>query len=257
MQGPITVFDDNAYAGDAQMKDLAPGQDRLISYALDLTTEVHHTTTPTQRELVSATFSKGVLTATRKVLHVTTYNVTNRSQKQKVVLIEHPYRSDWTLVKTMTPKEHTQNVYRFAIALDAEETESLRVQEEKLLEETVSVTTSGQEIIRLYLKAPQVSSDVKEALQHVVELRQQLSQTREAHQTLQSRTATIANDQKRIRENMGRLNKQSQLYTRYVKKLYAQETELETIQQDIDGLREQEATQKQALEQFVLGLEIG
>ncbi len=40
MQGPITVFDDGAYAGDAQIEDLPPGTERLISYALDLDTEV-------------------------------------------------------------------------------------------------------------------------------------------------------------------------------------------------------------------------
>ena len=33
MQGPITVFDDGAYAGDAQIQDLPPGTERLISYA--------------------------------------------------------------------------------------------------------------------------------------------------------------------------------------------------------------------------------
>src|SRR5437868_5995979 len=40
MQGPITVFDGGAYAGDARIEDLAPGQERLISYALDLKVEV-------------------------------------------------------------------------------------------------------------------------------------------------------------------------------------------------------------------------
>ena len=40
MQGPITVFDDNIYAGDAKIDDIPPGSERLISYALDLSTEV-------------------------------------------------------------------------------------------------------------------------------------------------------------------------------------------------------------------------
>ena len=257
MQGPITVFDDNAYAGDAQMKDLAPGQDRLISYALDLTTEVHRKPAPSQQELVSAKLRKGVLIATRKALNATTYDVTNRSQKQKVVLIEHPYRSDWKLVNTINPKEQTRNVYRFAITVDSGKTESLMVQEGKPLEETVRLITSGQKIIGVYLKAQQVSSDVKAALEHVVKLRQQLSQTQEARKKLESRTANIAKEQKRIRENMGRLNHQSKLYTRYVKKLHTQETELETIQQDMDTLRKKETSQKQALEKYVMGLEIG
>ena len=45
MQGPITVFDDGAYAGDAQIQDLPPGTERLISYAMDLDTEVAPTST--------------------------------------------------------------------------------------------------------------------------------------------------------------------------------------------------------------------
>ena len=40
MQGPITVFDGGAYAGDAKIEDLPPGTQRLISYAMDLDTEV-------------------------------------------------------------------------------------------------------------------------------------------------------------------------------------------------------------------------
>ncbi len=255
MQGPITVFDDNAYAGDAHMKDLAPGQDRLISYALDLTTEVHQTPVHSQQELISAKLQKGLLIATRKALNATTYTVTNRSKKQKVVLIEHPYRSDWKLINTTKPKEQTRNAYRFAVTVDSEKTESLNVQEGKPIEQTIRLLTSGNDTIGLYLKANQISSDVKAALQRVVELRQQLSHTQEARKKLESRIANIAKDQKRIRENMNRLNKQSQLYTRYVKKLHAQETELEMIQQDLEKLREKETTQKQAFEEYVMGLE--
>ena len=40
MQGPVTVFDGGAYAGDARIEDLQPGTERLVSYALDLDTEV-------------------------------------------------------------------------------------------------------------------------------------------------------------------------------------------------------------------------
>ncbi len=40
MQGPVTVFDDGTYAGDARIEDLPPGSERLISYALDLDVEV-------------------------------------------------------------------------------------------------------------------------------------------------------------------------------------------------------------------------
>ena len=34
--GPVTVLDGGTYAGDAQLDFLAPGADRLLTYALDL-----------------------------------------------------------------------------------------------------------------------------------------------------------------------------------------------------------------------------
>ena len=39
-QGPITVFDGSNYAGDARILDLQPNEERLLSYAIDLGTEV-------------------------------------------------------------------------------------------------------------------------------------------------------------------------------------------------------------------------
>jgi hypothetical protein len=39
-QGPITVYDDGAYAGDTRTRDLQPNEERLLSYAIDQGTEV-------------------------------------------------------------------------------------------------------------------------------------------------------------------------------------------------------------------------
>src|SRR5262249_36174734 len=36
MQGPVTVFEGSSYAGDARVEDLQPGEERLVSYAVDL-----------------------------------------------------------------------------------------------------------------------------------------------------------------------------------------------------------------------------
>src|SRR5207244_11356814 len=49
-QGPMTVFDGGVYAGDARLEDLPPGQERLLSYAMDLKTEVDPVSEPEQRE---------------------------------------------------------------------------------------------------------------------------------------------------------------------------------------------------------------
>ena len=49
MQGPITVFEGSNYAGDARILDLQPNEERLISYAIDLGTEVNPVPSTRQR----------------------------------------------------------------------------------------------------------------------------------------------------------------------------------------------------------------
>ncbi|HKA08118.1 MAG TPA: DUF4139 domain-containing protein, partial [Gemmataceae bacterium] len=39
-QGPVTVFEGSVYAGDTRVMDLQPDEERLVSYAIDLGTEV-------------------------------------------------------------------------------------------------------------------------------------------------------------------------------------------------------------------------
>ena len=75
MQGPITVFDAGAYAGDARIEDLAPSQERLLSYALDLKTECEVLPRGGQQDLITVKLRKGTLIATRKAAEAVDYTV--------------------------------------------------------------------------------------------------------------------------------------------------------------------------------------
>ena len=62
-QGPITVFEGSAYAGDTRVLDVQPNEERLVSYAIDLGTEVDPQTGPgTQQDHVSVKAVKGIVT---------------------------------------------------------------------------------------------------------------------------------------------------------------------------------------------------
>jgi len=257
MQGPLTVFDGNAYAGDARIEDLAPGQDRLLSYALDLKTEVYPKVEAGQQNLLSVSLRKGVLIATHRMLEEKVYQIKNRDQKAKTLLIEHPHRADWQVVESATPTERTRDVYRFTVPLDAGHTAALRVREEKQLQQTVQLVDSGSDAIMYYLHAKQVSANVKEALQRVVALRDRLSQTTNRRNGLEQRMKEIGQEQARIRDNMGKLAHTSELYNRYVKKLDQQETEMEKLRKEIDGLKGTEEEQRLELNDYLTSLDIG
>ena len=56
---------------------------------------------------------------------------------------------------------------------------------------------------------------------------------------------------------MQRLQQNSELYHRYVKKLDQQETELETIRKTIESLKGTEDQQRRELQSFLVELDVG
>jgi hypothetical protein len=256
MQGPITVFDAGSYAGDARMDDLAAGQERLISYALDLKTEVEPEPKPEDSELVSLKLRRGTLLVTRKLAQDKTYLVRNRDQKNKTVLVEHPFRSDWELMEPKQATERTREFYRFAVQIDPDKTQKLVVREQKPLSETVELANVGPDAIAFYLRAKQVSAKAKDALRKVASLRDRVSQTSEEKNRREQRVNEITQEQGRIRENMNRLSQSSDLYQRYVKKLDQQETDLEGLRKEIESLKGDQARQERELNDYMSSLDI-
>lgn len=256
MQGPITVFDADAYAGDARIEDLAPGQERLISYALDLKTEVEPQVKSGPQELVTVKIKKGTLLATKKNLEDKTYLVRNRDQKPKTVLVEHPFRAGWELLEPKDAAERTREVYRFGVKVEPNKTEKLVVREQKRVSETLELVNAGPDVIAYYVKSKVVSPKVKEALEKAVTLRDLANKTAAEINRREQRVNEITEEQKRIRENMNRLNQSSDLYQRYVKKLDQQESEIETLRQELERFRNEEARQKRELNDYLLNLDV-
>ncbi len=256
MQGPITLFDSGTYAGDARIEDLPPGQDRLISYALDLKIEVEPKLEGGTQELATVSLKKGTMLISRRLVEDRTYLVKNRDAKAKTVLIEQPYRADWKLAEPKEPAERTRDLYRFSVAVDPGKTATLRIKETLPLQESILLMESGIDQIIYYQQAKEVSQKVREALQRVVHLRNKLDDARAQRTRLDQRTAEITAEHARIRENMQRLQQSSDLYTRYVKKLDQQETELERLRKEIENLKNTEEEHRRELQSFVMNLDV-
>ena len=238
------------------MEDLPPGQERLISYAMDVKTEVEPVSAPEQRDLVTVSVRKGILLATHKARATRVYNLRNRDQKPRLVLIEHPFRADWQLIAPGAATERTRDVYRFAVTVAPGEGTRLRVREERPLQQSVTLSDASPDVLAYYMRATQVSDRVKEALQRVSSLRDQLDQTVQQGRRREQQMRDISQEQARIRENMGKLAQNSELYNRYVRKLDQQETEIDKIHQDIEALKKTEVQQRSEINDYLMGLDI-
>lgn len=256
MQGPITVFDGGAYAGDAKIDDLPPGSQRLISYAIDLDTEVAPEVKGRPEQILKVRLLKGNLYVDRKYARATQYTVKNSGRKAKKVLVEYPTDPAWTLVTPKEPAEKTRDRYRFAVEAKPGEPATLLVEEERTEGQQIGLSNLDDRTIGIYISAPTVSEKVKAALGEVVKQKQAIAQVAEKRAAVERRIREINEDQSRIRQNMAQLDRASEIYKTYVKKFSDQETEIEKLRSQIGELTAQENQLRKALDDFMLGLDL-
>lgn len=255
MQGPITVYDQAAYAGDARIDDLAAGAERLISYAVALDVEVAPRLEGRPEEITHVRLVHGTLAVTRKLTRAKSFAITNDGAEPVNLLVEHPLETGWNVVSPR-PTETTRDRQRFAVAVPAAGTTELTVVEEMPLEESFAVTGLGEDLLLVYARAAKTSPRIREALAEVIRRRQTLAELDRQQQSRQQEIAAIGEEQARIRGNMERLERGSELYVRYVKKFEEQETRIETLRGEIARFAEQAATARRELEEFVAALEL-
>ncbi|HEX3726253.1 MAG TPA: hypothetical protein VHV08_08420, partial [Pirellulales bacterium] len=257
MQGPVTVFDGGAYAGDAIIEDLSPGATRLLSYAVDLKTEVAPEFKGSPDQLVSIKLAKGTLQSTSKLTRTHKYTVKNSDAKAKTVLIEYPLDANWKLVAPEKPAEKTRNAYRFEVTAEPNKPTTLAIEEEQTLSQQVALSNLDDERILYFVNHKQVLPAVKAALQEVVKRKTALQQLTQERERLERQIGAISQEQDRIRQNMGQLDRASDLYKRYVQKFGAQEDAVEKLREQIQRLSADEARQRKSLDDYLTGLEVG
>jgi hypothetical protein len=256
MQGPITVFEGSSYAGDARVLDLQPNEERLLSYAIDLGTEVEPIVKNEEGRLTAVKVHKGILWSTTRLREGKVYNLKNRSEHDRTVLIEHPFRPDFHIVSKDQPKERARDVYRFEVKVPAGKTASQEVVEERDLVQQMSLTNADDQTMQLFLKATVVSDKVKEALRKAVSLKDKVAGTQRDLQKLQQELKTITDDQQRLRANLREMPQTAAAYKRYLEKFDKQETEIEKLQADIKKLQDQEHNQRKDYEAYLAELTV-
>ena len=256
MQGPITVFEGSSYAGDARVLDITPKDERLISYAIDLGTEVEPVAKAVPERLTKVKLNKGLLYQTTRVREEKTYNLKNRTEHDRTVLIEHPFRADFSLVSKDKPAERARDVYRFEVKLPAGQTASREIIEEKDVNTTVSLTNSDDQTMRYFISQPVVSDKVKQALGQAVELKSKLSLTQRDIQQQERQLKVIVDDQVRLRANLKEMPPTAEAYKRYLKKFDDQETQIEDFQKKIKTLQDTEFQQRKTFEDYLAKLDV-
>ena len=251
MQGPITVFEGGNYAGDARILDLQPNEERLISYAVDLGTEVNPVPASDNGRITKVKAVKGIIWTETKVRETKTYTVVNRNDKSRLVLIEHPVRNEFKLVETDKPAETASDFYRFEVEVPAGKNATQKVTEERIINSAMQLSSSGDDQMRFFINNTVSSQKVKDGLNEALKLKWEFEKTRREIAEQEQQLKIITDDQARLRANLREMPATAAAYKRYLEKFDQQETQIEEYQASVKKLQGVEHTQRKKFDDFL------
>lgn len=255
-QGPVTVFEGSTYAGDTRVLDVPPGEDRLVSYAIDLGTEVDPQVGDGTSRITSVKATKGIVATTTKVREVRKYRIANRGTQDRTLLVEHTNRTNqgFKLVDTDKPAEDTAGVYRFQFPVKAKEEKNFVVTEERDVQTQVALSNNPDAQIRYFLSLNEASPALKEKLNEALRNKATWDvQTRELQQVAADLNR-LTQDQARIRQNLAQTPAEAEVYKTYLKKLGDQEKEIDALTDKQKKLMASEFAARKAFEDYLANL---
>ncbi len=231
--GSLTVIDRDAYAGEALMDRLKPKEQRLISYALDLGTHVtvRNDINNEPARLIKAV--NGVFQIHYFRAENKTYEISNQTDRNKVLYIEYPIRQGWRLASHIEKPDYTTNkYYRFRVELKPFETKEFSVGETQPLMDSYRIGDLTSRELDLFIERRYIDAETRRKLDKLIAIRDEAVQIEQMLDAFETEEESISEDQGRIRENITALSKTAeakQLITRYIQKADSQENRIEEI----------------------------
>ena len=238
--GPITVYDDGTYAGEALVETVKAGDKRLISYGVDLGTRITTKFDSSKNMVREIHANHGTLTSKYAMEEVKTFTIRNVDPKAKTLIIEHPQRPGYTLLEPQKATETTANANRFEVKLAASGSATFVLREERIYDQQLLLTNMTPETIGVWLQNKALSANGRRQLEAIAAKKREIADNNGALQQADSSIADLTQDQTRIRSNIQALNavkNQQDAVQQYAAQLAANETKLVALRDQQSSLK--------------------
>ncbi|MFI4855948.1 MAG: hypothetical protein ACIAQF_13325 [Phycisphaerales bacterium JB065] len=256
LPGPISVYDAGAYAGDAQIAHTPGGAERLLAYALDSEMEIDTEHVNSNEVLSFGLSANGMIERQMKQVSTMTYSINNIDRKRsRTVLIEHPrLGGGWEYVGDLEPVERTDRYDRFEVTVEPGKESKLVLRAEYIDRTMYAVTGANLEDLLVYAARGKASDEVIAAVRKAGGFQQEINRLEQEINALRREVQTIETDQGRIRENMRSIDRNSDLYRRYMTRLNEQEDQLETLRDKIASTEQSLLEARKVLNHYLQSL---
>ncbi len=257
--GVLTLYEvgasGSAFVGDAQLSPLPAGEERLVSYALDQKTLVDRERSST-RTVASGRIVDGVLELRYAEEERTAYRIEAPAAEPRTVLVEHPRKAGWRLE---APRREavalTESHYRIERSLEASATTEVPVVLARPLVHRVALTNLRTPQLVQYAANGELDPALRAAFGELARLSRAVDDAERRLERLGEARGQIHQEQERIRGNLSRVPRDTDLHKRYLAKLDAQEDRLEALARERERAEEALDAARATLAEHVRGLE--
>ncbi len=256
--GPVTVIDANAFAGEGMIETVQSGESRLLSYAVDLGTEVSTKIGSERKRVTRVHINRGILRMYAKNVETKTYTIRNNNENARIIVLEHPVRSRWELISP-NPEETSANYYRFRVNTAPKSTAKFAVQEESPLESSFSVSSITPDQIALWVRDRSIDAEIEKALKTIADKKNEVNALAQKIAALDREQNEIFKDQERVRSNLQRLRQtpeEATLRQRYIRQLDNQENRLEAMRNERETLEASRMAAQRQLDDLIQKLSL-
>lgn len=251
--GPVTVFEGDAYVGEAMLDTLRKADERITPYSVELGVTVKHESFHQRESFTKATRHGQYLYKHYRELLVTRYELSSRLERELTAYLDH--RFTYAVREgTPEPAEITDNFWRFRLQLEQGKTTRFEVKE--VAEQTESIYLPNialAEIKRLHSDEliPEATRKQLETIaghaETLARAQEQIAQKKQAIEKLEQ-------GQARLRENLkalGASSEEARLRSKYVAKLTDEEEQIERLRAEIVQLEKRVEGEKEAIESLI------
>jgi len=258
--GSFNVLESEVFAGEGLTDSIKPGEKRLLSYATDLGLLVEAKQNSSPQHVTRVKIIKGIMTQISEEQQRTLYTVRNQDEAARVLVIEHPARPGWNLMKnSKQPEEQAPGTNRFRLEAASKATTTLPVEEVHPLYTTYQISNLSDEQIVIFTKQGSITTEMADAFKKITAQKSVVAKLEQEMEDRQKDIERIVDDQGRLRENMKALRgsaEEKALLQRYTKQLDDQETQLATLRKKITDTEVQRDAENNKLEKMIGDLQL-
>ena len=258
--GVLTLYEQTTaggaatYLGDARLAAFPPSERRMLSYAVDAKVTVDRSSEE-QQAIVKAAIAQGVMRLTRLARQITTYRLKAASDGEHSLLIEQPRLAGWSLATPdPTHVELSADAYRIPVTLTGSKQNNVVVTMERPLEETIRLLDLADDRLGVFVASNELEPPVKKALGELASRRQALGRQNAELDKLKEQRHQLVEDEKRLRDNLAAVGRDTALYKQTLDKLSDTEATITNLSTATEKAATEIETAREQLQAFVFAL---